>query len=128
MLVEDEIRGSIMLSVNKKIKREDLLHEIFYTLHQWTDLNRRIFIMAHYQGQTLEGISRALKLDTEEINKILQLCDRQLYAALRDYRISGYGKPSLLKYRTGCLFASHSDLKTYAIQGESCDPVCCVCH
>jgi len=117
-----------MLSVNKKEKREDLLHDIFYVLHKLPELNRRIFIMAHYHGQTLEAISRSLKLDTEEIDKILQLCDRQLYAALRDYRISRYGKPLLLKYRTGCLSASKSDLKNYAIPGESCDPVCCVCH
>lgn len=117
-----------MLSGNKGKKREDLLHEIINVLHQWPDLNRRIFIMAHYHGRTLEAISQILKLDKEEITKTLQLCDRQLYAALRDYRISRHGKPSLLKYRTGCLFAFDSDMENYSIPEESCDPVRCVCH
>jgi len=105
-----------MLPVNTNKKREDLVHEIFYAFDQWPELNRKIFIMSHYHGQTIEAISRALKLDVEKINKILQLCDRQLYTALRDFRISRYSQHSLLKYRTGCPFAFHSDLKNYAIK------------
>jgi DNA-directed RNA polymerase specialized sigma24 family protein len=68
------------------MKREDLFQEIFNQLGQWTELDRRIFSLVHYQGQSLEAISSAFEMDLREVRRILKKCDRQLQISLRKYR------------------------------------------
>jgi DNA-directed RNA polymerase specialized sigma24 family protein len=85
-----------MLSVNEKIKREDLIQEIFNALRQWPALERRIFAQAHYHGQSLEAISRSHRLDVEEVSMILKRCDRRLHTFLREFRKSSCEKPSFI--------------------------------
>jgi DNA-directed RNA polymerase specialized sigma24 family protein len=75
-----------MLSVNAKTKREDLIQEIFNALHQWPELERRVFAQAHYHGQSLEAISCSHRLDVEEVIMILKRCDRRLHTSLREFR------------------------------------------
>jgi DNA-directed RNA polymerase specialized sigma24 family protein len=77
-----------MLSVNAKIKRENLIQEIFNALRQWPALERRIFAQAHYHGQSLEAISRFHRLDVEEVAVILKRCDCRLHTSLREFRKS----------------------------------------
>jgi DNA-directed RNA polymerase specialized sigma24 family protein len=75
-----------MLSVNAKIKREDLIQEIFSALRQWPALERMVFAQAHYHGQSLEAISRYHRLDVEEVSMMLKRCDRRLHTSLREFR------------------------------------------
>ncbi len=75
-----------MLSVIAKIKREDLIQEIFDALRQWPELDRNIFAQAHYHGQSLEAISCSHRLDVEEVIMILKRCDHRLHTYLREFR------------------------------------------
>lgn len=75
-----------MLSVNAKIKREDLIQEIFNALRQWPELERIVFAQAHYHGQSPEAISCSHRLDVEEVIRILKRCDHRLHNYLREFR------------------------------------------
>jgi hypothetical protein len=66
------------------MKRETLFEEISAAIHQWPELEQRIFSQAHYQGQSLEAISRSFQLDVEQVIAILKQCDHWLYAFLRN--------------------------------------------
>jgi DNA-directed RNA polymerase specialized sigma24 family protein len=74
-----------MPSAIEEIKREDLSREICNSLRKWPELERRIFSQAHYNGQSLEAISRSLQLDVREVNAILKQCDHRLHASLRNF-------------------------------------------
>jgi len=67
-------------------KREDLFNGILDTLREWPHLNQQIFAQAHYRGQSIKAISRSFDLDEAEVRRILQQCDRKLYASLRKFR------------------------------------------
>jgi len=75
-----------MLSVTAKIKREDLIQEIFNVLRRWPELDRSIFAQAHYHGQSLEAISCSHRLALEEVIRILKRCDHRLHNSLREFR------------------------------------------
>lgn len=72
--------------VSEKMKREDLFQRILDTLREWPNLDQQIFVQAHYQGQSIETISRFINLDVREVRLILQYRDRELYASLRKFR------------------------------------------
>jgi hypothetical protein len=92
------------------IKRENLVEEISAALHQWPELEQRIFSQAHYYGQSPETISHSLQLDLQQVSAILKECDRRLYAFLRNGGKNSSEKPSLipneiqvpLSHRTSC--------------------------
>ena len=73
-----------MSAENAIIRREDLIREIFNTLSQWPELERRVFTQAHYDGQSPEAISLSLRLDIEEVSAILKQCDQRLHTSLRE--------------------------------------------
>ena len=77
---------TVVQTVTFKMKREDLFQEIYNQLGQWTDQDRQIFTLVHYQGQSLEAISSVFKMDLREVSRILKRCDRQLQISLRKYR------------------------------------------
>ncbi len=70
--------------------RENLVQEINNALLQWSELERRVFSQAHYQGQSPEAISRSIQLDVKEVSVILQRCERRLHASLRSFRKNGF--------------------------------------
>ncbi len=76
-------------------KRESLIQEIFSVLGQWPEIERSVFCQAHYQGQSVEAISRSLQLDVEKVHQILEQCDRRLHASLRNLCKSGCETHSL---------------------------------
>jgi DNA-directed RNA polymerase specialized sigma24 family protein len=80
----------------KKMKRENLFQSIFDALNRWPDLERKIFVQAHYDGQSVKAIARSLQLDVEEVSTILRRCDRRLYASLNSFRKSDCGKPPIV--------------------------------
>ncbi len=84
-----------MLAGIEKTGRENLIREIISVLGQWPEIERNVFLQAHYQGQSVETISRSFKLNVEEVRQILKQCDRRLYASLRNSGKSGSGTPSL---------------------------------
>jgi DNA-directed RNA polymerase specialized sigma24 family protein len=77
-------------------ERDDLFQEIFNALRQWSELDRKVFCQAHYQGQSAEVIARSLQLDVDEVNAILKRCDRLLYACLRSFRKERREEPPLI--------------------------------
>ena len=98
-----------MLGNKIKTKREDLIQKISNTLSQWPELQRRIFVQAHYHGQSLEAISRSLKLDVDEVSVILKQCDRQLYISLREFCENRCDKAPLIPAETVCLAYCRKD-------------------
>jgi hypothetical protein len=100
-----------MPAVTAKIKREALFQEIVFVLRQWPELERRVFSLTHYHGQSLEAISRSLNLDAEEVSAILKQCDRQLNACLRKFRKGSCGKAPPISAETACPAACSRDLK-----------------
>jgi DNA-directed RNA polymerase specialized sigma24 family protein len=68
----------------EKTRRGILIQEIISALDQWPERDRSVFSQAHYQGQSVEDISRSLQLDAEEVQQILKLCERRLHASLRN--------------------------------------------
>jgi DNA-directed RNA polymerase specialized sigma24 family protein len=84
-----------MLAGIEITKRESLTQEILCALGQWPEIERNVFSRSHYQGQTVEAISRSLQMDVEEIHRILQHCDRRLHASLRNLLQTGSEAHSL---------------------------------
>jgi DNA-directed RNA polymerase specialized sigma24 family protein len=84
-----------MLADIAKTRRESLIREIFSVLGQWPEIERSVFSQAHYEGQSMEAISRSLQLDVEEVHQILERCDQRLHASLRDLYKSGCETHSL---------------------------------
>ena len=78
------------------MKCENLFQSIFDALNRWPDLERKIFVHAHYDGQSVKAIARSLRLDAEEVSAILRLCDRRLYASLNSFRKSDCEKPPIV--------------------------------
>jgi DNA-directed RNA polymerase specialized sigma24 family protein len=76
-------RTEMPAGIEKK-RRENLIQEIVSVLGQWPERERIIFSQAHYQGHSVESISRAHQLDESEVRQILQLCERHLHASLRN--------------------------------------------
>ena len=101
-----------MPAVAAKIKRDELLREIFGALEQWTELERNIFARAHYHGQSLEAISHSLKLNVGEVKTILRQCDRRLYTYLREFRKGGCEKPSHIHAETAEMAARSRKLES----------------
>jgi DNA-directed RNA polymerase specialized sigma24 family protein len=99
-----------MTDVIAGIKREALLKEISAAIRQWSELERRIFSQAHYQGQSIEAISCSLQLDVEQVNTILKQCDRRLYAFLRSFRKNSRENSSLATTGVSCLASCQQDL------------------
>ena len=88
------------------MRRDDLFQEISNTLYQWPEQQRQIFFRAHYNGQTLEAISRAFEMDSSEVKRILKKCDQQLQVSLSKYRGSGCAGPTTSKSKFESLSAS----------------------
>jgi DNA-directed RNA polymerase specialized sigma24 family protein len=80
-----------VLNVIAKTKRDDLFQEIFNTLHQWPEVERKVFTRAHYHGQSADVISRALNLDPAEVRLILKRCNSQLQTSLSKFRKTAAG-------------------------------------
>jgi len=85
-----------MFAVIEGMEREGLLQEISKALHQWPELERTVFSQAHYNGKSVEAISRSLQLDREQVSGILKQCERRLHDSLIDFRKSHCGRLSLL--------------------------------
>lgn len=81
-----------MLAGSEKAKREDLFQEILASVREWPKRDQWIFAQAHYHGRSIEEISAFLNSDVKEVRMALQRCDRELYAKLRRFRESQYGK------------------------------------
>jgi hypothetical protein len=91
-----------MTAIGGKTGREILLQEIFDTLCQWPEQDRRVFSQAHYHGQSPEAISCSLKIDIIEVSAILSRCDRRLHASLRGFRQNSIKTFPLVTASTEC--------------------------
>jgi len=100
-----------MPAVYSKTKRDDLFREIVSVFRQWPELERIVFCQAHYHGKSVEAISRSLNLNVEEVHALLNQCDCQLNASLRNFRNKGCEKPSLVPAKTACSAARGQNLK-----------------
>jgi DNA-directed RNA polymerase specialized sigma24 family protein len=85
----------MMLSVSEEIIRENLYQEIIDAIREWPQRDQKIFAQAHYRGRSIEEISTFLNLNVEEVCRILQHCNHELYAALKKFRKSEHGISSL---------------------------------
>ncbi len=86
---QHESRGDLAMgamTLELEHNRQLLSHAIVDVLASWSELHRRVFIMAHYQGRSLERISSCLGLSVADVRRILDDCDRDLRASLRTFR------------------------------------------
>jgi DNA-directed RNA polymerase specialized sigma24 family protein len=74
--------------------RELLCERILDILRSWPELHRRVFVQAHYRGESPEKISSALGLKSSEVRQILENCDRRLRSALKSFRFGHIEDPS----------------------------------
>jgi len=79
----------------EKKKREGLIKEIISVLGQWSERERSVFSQAHYQGQSVDAISRSHQLNVEEVQQILKQCERRLHASLKNLQQVDCEAPSL---------------------------------
>ncbi|MBN1569736.1 MAG: hypothetical protein JXA73_17965 [Acidobacteria bacterium] len=91
-----------MPAVVEKIKRDSLFQEISITYRQWPELERKIFALAHYRGQSPEVIALSLQLEVEEVSEILRQCDRRLQSSLSNFRKGGHEKRTLVSDKAPC--------------------------
>jgi len=101
-----------MSALTARTKHVDLLREISGALRQWSELERNVFIRAHYHGQSLKAISHSLKMDVEEVKAILGQCDRRLYTSLREIRKSSCEKHA-------CVHAEAAKIITHSREPKS---------
>ena len=95
----------------EKRKRDDLFRKIFNTYLQWPELERRVFSLAHYKGQSPESISRTLLVDAEEVDSILRNCDLRLHDSLRDFLKESCAKSSFTPDGTASPTSCGQDLE-----------------
>ncbi len=91
-----------MRAVIAKQERDHLLQEIFDALRRWPDLDRRVFFLSHYRGQSVETISRALQLEADNVENILRQCEQRLHASLRNFRENNGGQTMPLPTESAC--------------------------
>jgi len=89
-----------MLAGIEGTKRDSITREIINALGQWPEIERKVFSQVHYQGKSVEAISRSLQLDAVEVHQILKRCDRRLHASLRDLRERGCETPQIPAIKT----------------------------
>jgi hypothetical protein len=94
----------------KEERREDLFRQISDTLNEWPDLERRVFSLVHYHGQSPEDISRSLKLNGDEVKTILRRCECGLHDSLRNFYGNTDGKSSLIQDEKSALLNCAQDL------------------
>jgi DNA-directed RNA polymerase specialized sigma24 family protein len=104
--VKTQPRRMVVQTITCKMNREDLFQAISNQLDQWVEQDRQIFSLAHYQGQSLDAISRAFDMDLKEINRILKKCDRELQISLRKYRKDDHANSALSSSGFACLAVS----------------------
>jgi hypothetical protein len=112
-----------MLSVTEERKREDLFREISDTICQWPELERKVFSLAHYRGQSLADIARSLKLNAEKVGVILKQCDRGLHDSLRNFLESKGEEASFDTNKEDVLSACVRDLKTTPVFASKASPI-----
>jgi DNA-directed RNA polymerase specialized sigma24 family protein len=95
----EEWRTKMSVAI-EKTKREGLIKEIISVLDQWPERERSIFSQAHYEGQSVDAISRSLQLNVEEVQQILRLCERRLHASLKNLQQVDCEAPSLPAVQT----------------------------
>jgi len=86
-----------MSAVVIKKRRENLFREISNVLQKWPDLDRRVFALAHYYGQSPESISHTLQVDEKKISAILEQCDQKLHSSLRKFRLCRIDKAMMIQ-------------------------------
>ncbi len=79
------------LTLDMEHNRELLSQAIVDVLTSWPELHRMIFVMAHYQGRSIERISGCLGISIADVRRILDGCDRDLRVSLRNFRESQPG-------------------------------------
>ncbi len=85
--------GDLVMSDSRfelECDRELLSRAIVDVLGGWPDLHRRVFVEAHYEGRSIETISRSLGVCATDVRMILEGCERRLRAALRSFIGAGH--------------------------------------
>jgi RNA polymerase sigma factor (sigma-70 family) len=75
-----------VLSSGSSRERELLSRVILRALESWPERDRQIFVEIHYEGHTIESISREIGISAQEADSILERCEQDLYGALRRFR------------------------------------------
>ena len=65
----------------------ELLHEaIVHELRSWTELPRRVFVLVHYSGKSVQEVAAQSGRSTGEISRILHNHEHKLRTALKAFR------------------------------------------
>lgn len=104
-----QVRRPPMHAAVSKERREDLFRQISDILNEWPDLERQVFSLAHYHGQSPDDISRSLKLNGDVVMAILRRCECGLHDSLRNFFGNTDGKSSLVQDEKCSLLDSAQD-------------------
>lgn len=85
---DTEIRLMTGRNQESETTREQLSQAILDVLDSWPALHRYVFSQVHYGGRTIDHISQALAIQSQEVQRILEHCEGDLRNALRTFRSS----------------------------------------
>ena len=66
--------------------RDNLSQAIVEVVSSWPASHRRLFTAVHYAGSRIDEAGRASGIDPSEAAGVLELCERRLREALREFR------------------------------------------
>lgn len=117
-----------MSVITAAMKRENLFQEISRTLSQWSEIDRKIFSKAHYEGQSVRSISHSLQLDAKKVKSILKQCELRLHASLRSFRRLSRDKASIVGAENPRLSACEKDLNKIPALGLHASQFFAICR
>jgi DNA-directed RNA polymerase specialized sigma24 family protein len=84
-------------SIGAETRREKLCRAIVQVLGSWPAEPRRIFILYHYEGRSIEEIAAASGLSPIEAHRILATYERKLRRSLKSYRTEAQSGPCVIE-------------------------------
>jgi DNA-directed RNA polymerase specialized sigma24 family protein len=75
-------------SVDWDHERVVLAGMILRVIREWPERQRRVFVAAHYQNQTVDQIAASHGMGVGDVRSILRQCECRLHEALKSFRNS----------------------------------------
>jgi len=72
--------------LNEDGSRKLLARIIMEVIQEWPEIDRRVFVAAHYDGQSPDRVASVYEMTRGEVRSILERCERHLHDALREFR------------------------------------------
>ena len=71
---------------NPEAARDLLSEAIVHAIRSWPEDPRRIFMLVHYAGRSIEEVADSTGMKPVEVRRILEAYERRLRSSLRSFR------------------------------------------